>query len=61
MGTADYDREELDFRDYRKVLAMEAKRVRRAVLVYRVRLWLLIAAIVSVPATLMAWMIWSMR
>jgi hypothetical protein len=61
MGTADYDREELDFRDYRKVLAMEAKRVRRAVLFYRVRLWLLIAAIVSVPATLMAWMIWSMR
>lgn len=61
MGTADYDREELDFRDYRKVLAMEAKRVRRELFWWRVRTWALVTAIVAVPGALLAWMLWVMR
>lgn len=57
MGTSDY--EELDFRDLKRVRHLEAARVRRELLWWRIRTWALIAAIVLLPSALAIWVLWE--
>ena len=60
MGTSDYqDREELDFRDYRRVRKMEAAYVRRLLFWGRVKTWAIVTAIIVLPCALVVWLVWE--